>query len=106
GGPPRMPAHDAPYGGPDGLASREKPYGGSGGLAGRAVAGFAAGALSGAALTLLGPAPPVAASAAAPAIGIAVALMPRLAWLLVTGALLAWLAGVLPGVALLAAAAT
>jgi hypothetical protein len=69
------------------------------------VAGVAAGVLAGCALAYLGPEPPLEASAGGLAAAVAVAVLPRLGWLLAAGALLAWLAGAAAGLALLVALA-
>jgi len=60
-------------------------------LAARAAAGLLAGALVLAALTALGPSPPFSAPAAAGAGALAVALLPRVGWLAVALAVVAWL---------------
>jgi hypothetical protein len=65
----------------------------------------AAAGLAGAALTWLGPEPPVGPAAGATAAGLAVLVLPRLGWLAMVGTLLAWLAATAPGVALLVAVA-
>jgi eukaryotic-like serine/threonine-protein kinase len=57
----------------------------------RVVAGAAAGVLVLLAGELLGPALPVSSLPAAAAVGVAVALLPRLAWLAAAAALLVWL---------------
>jgi tRNA A-37 threonylcarbamoyl transferase component Bud32 len=75
----------------------------------RAVAAVAAGTLMFLALDLLGPGPPVSPIAAAGAAALAVALLPRLGWLIAAAALVGWLGTEQPGVALvvgIAAAAT
>jgi hypothetical protein len=61
----------------------------------RATAGAGAGSLVLLALELLGPQPPVSPVAAAAVVALAVALLPRVAWLLSAAALLGWLA--MPG---------
>ena len=73
----------------------------------RVAAGLAAGALVLAALDLPAADPPVSAVPAAAAVALAVALLPRVAWLAAAVALLAWLAAGagLDGAALLALAA-
>ena len=58
----------------------------------RVVAGASAGVLVLLAGTSLGPAPPVAALPVAAAAGLAVALLPRLAWLVTAAVVLGWLA--------------
>jgi hypothetical protein len=68
------------------------------------AAGLAAG-LAAAALTWLGPQPPVQAYAGAGVAAAAVLLLPRLGWLAMVAVLLAWLVVVAPGVALIAALA-
>jgi eukaryotic-like serine/threonine-protein kinase len=71
----------------------------------RLLAGAGAGALVTGALTWLGPLPPVPPVAAGAAAAIAVAVLPRGAWLAIAVALVAWLAAVQSaGVALLIAA--
>jgi hypothetical protein len=75
----------------------------------RAVAAVAAGLLMFLALDLLGPTPPVAPIAAGAAAALAVALLPRIGWLLAAAALVGWLGTEEPGAALVvgvAAAAT
>jgi len=67
----------------------------------RLIAGAGAGAVAAAALAGLGPEPPVAVSAGACAAGVAVALLPRVGWLLTALALVSWLSVEQPGVALL-----
>ena len=59
---------------------------------GRLAAGAAAGALMLAALEGLGPEPPVSSLAAAGATAVAVALLPRVAWLAAAACLVGWLA--------------
>ncbi len=71
----------------------------------RAVAAAAAGALTYAALTSLDVNSAVRPALAAGAVGLAVALVPRLGWLLGTLAIFLWLAGPAPGIALLVACA-
>lgn len=71
------------------------------GPAARLAAGVGAGALAATALTVLGPQPPVAISAAACVAGVAVALLPRVGWLVTVLALATWLSVQQPGVALL-----
>jgi len=61
-------------------------------LAARAVAGLAAGVLVLAGLTTLGPAPPVSPAAAAAVVAAAVALLPRLGWLMAGAGVCLWLA--------------
>jgi hypothetical protein len=60
-------------------------------LAGRAGAGLLAGAIVLGTLETLGPEPAFSAPAAAAAAALAVALLPRIAWLLVAAGLCAWL---------------
>jgi hypothetical protein len=60
-------------------------------LAGRAGAGLLAGAIVLAVLETLGPEPSFSAPAAAAAVALAVALLPRIGWLLAAVALCAWL---------------
>jgi eukaryotic-like serine/threonine-protein kinase len=62
-------------------------------LAGRAGAGLLAGAIVLAALDTLGPEPSFAPALAAGAVAVAVALLPRIAWLLTAAALCAWFVG-------------
>jgi len=57
----------------------------------RVVAGIAAGVLVLLAGELLGPTPPVSSLAAGAVVAVAVALLPRLAWLAAAAALLVWL---------------
>ncbi len=71
----------------------------------RAVAAVAAGLLMFLVLDLLGPAPPVAPIAAAGAAALAVALLPRVGWLLAAAALVGWLGSEQPGTALVVAVA-
>jgi hypothetical protein len=59
---------------------------------GRLAAGAAAGALVLAALEGLGPDPPVSPLAAAPVVALAVALLPRVAWLAAAAGAVGWLA--------------
>ncbi len=70
-------------------------------LATRMPAAGAAVLLTGAALAWLGPSPPVAVVPGATAAGLAVLVLPRLAWLATAAVLLAWLAAAAPGIALL-----
>jgi eukaryotic-like serine/threonine-protein kinase len=75
----------------------------------RAVAAVAAGILMLLALDLAGPSPPVTPIAAAGAAALAVALLPRIGWLLAAAAFIGWLGAEQPGTALVlgvAAAAT
>jgi hypothetical protein len=60
-------------------------------LAGRAGAGLAAGALALGVLETLGPEPSFSPLAAAAAVALAVAVLPRIAWLLAAAALSVWL---------------
>ena len=69
--------------------------------AARLFAGAGAAALAGAALAALGPEPPVAISAGACVAGVAVALLPRVGWLVTVLALVTWLSVEQPGAALL-----
>jgi hypothetical protein len=71
----------------------------------RAVAAVAAGLLVFLALDLLGPAPPVAPIAAAGAAALAVALLPRLGWLVAAACVVGWIGAHQPGTALVLALA-
>jgi hypothetical protein len=75
------------------------------GPAPRILAAGAAAGLGAAALAWLGPQPPLQPAAGAAIAAAAVLLLPRIGWLLVAAALLAWLAVPAPGVALLVALA-
>ncbi|HEY1540030.1 MAG TPA: serine/threonine-protein kinase [Solirubrobacteraceae bacterium] len=66
-------------------------------LRARAGGALASAALTGAALAWLGPDPPVAPTAAAAAAGLAVLVLPRLAWIGIVAFLVGWLAGSGPG---------
>jgi hypothetical protein len=100
-------AHPGPgglFGRADPLAAAPLPVR----LAQRAGAGAAGGALVLAAVEALGPPPPFSAVAAAGVAGLAIALLPRLGWLLAAAAVCLWLASPeadLPGAALVVAAA-
>jgi len=74
-----------------GLPAEAEPRSRGAFLAARAGAGLAAGALAAAALAGLADTPPVAPLAAATGVAVAVALLPRLAWLAGAAALLVWL---------------
>jgi hypothetical protein len=100
GGDPRY--EPAAYG-PDAPAAPAQAGGRR--LAARLGAAVAAAALAAGALVWLGPDPPLQAFAGAGIAGAAVLLLPRLGWLLMVAVLLAWLAVVAPGVALLVAIA-
>jgi len=71
----------------------------------RVLAALAAAAPVGAALGTLDPAPPIEPAAAAALAAAVVFLLPRLGWLAVVAALLAWLVAPAPGVALIVALA-
>jgi hypothetical protein len=71
----------------------------------RLLAGCGAAALSAPALASLGPQPPFQPAAAAAIAAAVVFALPRLGWLLVAAALVAWLAVPVPGVALIVAVA-
>jgi eukaryotic-like serine/threonine-protein kinase len=100
-----------PRPGPRGLLGRADPLAAAPlpvRLAQRAAAGAAGGALMLAALESLGPEPPFSALAAAGTAALAIALLPRLGWLLAAAGVCLWLASPeadRPGAALLVAAA-
>jgi hypothetical protein len=89
---------------PERLAPAPVPPGGRR-LAARLGAAVTAAALAAAALVWLGPDPPLQAFAGAGVAGAAVLLLPRMGWVLMVAVLLAWLAVVAPGIALLVAVA-
>jgi hypothetical protein len=60
-------------------------------LVGRALAGLAAGALASAGVEAIGPDPTFSVTAAVVAVAVAVALLPRIGWLLAAGAFAGWL---------------
>lgn len=97
---PRPPAHERRPPAPD-EAERHPPRR----AATRLVAAAAAAGLAAAALTWLGPEPPLEGYAGAGLAACAVLLLPRLGWLLATAAIGTWLLVVAPGTALLVAAA-
>jgi len=97
--PARRTAHDAPH--EDEQAGRRRRIG----PLPRIPAALAAAGLSAAALALLGPPAPLQPAAGAAIVGGAVALLPRLGWLLGAAALVTWLAALVPGIALVAAVA-
>jgi hypothetical protein len=86
-------AEPAPEPEPEQLAGRR--------LLGRLAAAGAAAGLTAAALAGLGPDPPLQAFAGAGVAAAAVLVLPRLGWLATVAVLVAWLAVVAPGVALL-----
>jgi hypothetical protein len=95
-------ARDLPFVDDEAAPRADRPRAGP---APRIAAAAAAGALTGVALARLGPAPALQPVAAAALAGAVVLLLPRVGWLLAAGALLAWLVVPAPGVALLAGCA-
>ena len=71
----------------------------------RLLAALAAAGLSAAALAMLGPQPPLEPAAAAALAAAGVFVLPRLGWMAVVAALLAWLVAPVPGLALVLALA-
>ncbi len=69
----------------------------------RAAAAGAAGALAGTALAFLGPPPPVDPALAALTASLAVLILPRIGWLATAFALLVWLAAAAPGLGVIVA---